>query len=228
MYQVLVDPEQRALQQIFWRSSPSDTLSTYQLNTITYGTASASFQVIRCLFQLASENKGLHPAASKIIKRDFYVDDLLAGENSAESLSIVCKDINNILNSGCFELRKWVSNDPVVLNKIQSSKSLSNLKSFVGEEKVKVLRLDWMCDSDTLTYKVADLSNPNKITKRIILSSIAQIYDSLGLLNACTITAKIIMQILWQEKQGWDEYVLCQSAKSFLRSGSISRRNYLD
>ncbi|XP_072403079.1 uncharacterized protein [Diabrotica undecimpunctata] len=48
--QVLVDPEQRALQQIFWRSSPSDTLSTYQLNTVTYGTASASFQVIRCLF----------------------------------------------------------------------------------------------------------------------------------------------------------------------------------
>ncbi|XP_072395063.1 uncharacterized protein [Diabrotica undecimpunctata] len=205
--QVLVDPEQRALQQIFWRSSPSDTLSTYQLNTVTYGTASASFQVIRCLFQLASENKDLHPTASKIIKRDFYVDDLLTGGDCAESLSNVCKDINNILNSGCFELRKWVSNDPVVLNKIQSSKCLSNLKSFGGEEKVKVLGLNWMCDSDTLTYKVADLPNPNKVTKRIILSRIAQIYDPLGLLSACTITAKIIMQILWQEKQGWDESV---------------------
>ncbi|XP_072403181.1 uncharacterized protein [Diabrotica undecimpunctata] len=64
-----------------------------------------------------------------------------------------------------------------------------------------------MCDSDTLTYKVADLPNPNKVTKRIILSRIAQIYDPLGLLSACTITAKIIMQILWQEKQGWDESV---------------------
>ncbi|XP_072377892.1 uncharacterized protein [Diabrotica undecimpunctata] len=133
--QVLVDPEQRALQQIFWRSSPSDTLSTYQLNTVTYGTALDSFQVIRCLFQLASENKDLHPTASKIIKRDFYVDELLTGGDCAESLSNVCKDINNILNSGCFELRKLVSNDPVVLNKIQSSKCLSNLKSFGGEEK---------------------------------------------------------------------------------------------
>lgn len=77
--QVLICPEQRHLQCILWRSNPQDVMRTYKLNTVTYGTASASFLAIRTLIQLASDAESVCPAASKIIHNDFYVDDLLRG-----------------------------------------------------------------------------------------------------------------------------------------------------
>ena len=46
-----------------------------------------------------------------------------------------------------------------------------------------------------------------KISKRSILSETAQIVDPIGLLAPAVISAKIIMQELWQLKLGWDEAV---------------------
>lgn len=41
----------RFLQRIFWRDHPNNSLDVYELQTITYGTASASYLVIRCMLQ---------------------------------------------------------------------------------------------------------------------------------------------------------------------------------
>ncbi|XP_043470220.1 uncharacterized protein LOC122503658 [Leptopilina heterotoma] len=52
-------------------------LRTYQLNTITYGTASAPFLATRCLKQLAEDERGNFPKAGDAIRNDIYVNDLL-------------------------------------------------------------------------------------------------------------------------------------------------------
>ena len=75
---ILIDPNQRKYQQILWRKNPCDELHTYQLNTVTYGTASAPYLAVRCLHQLADEHAIKFPIESKIIKCDIYVDDLLS------------------------------------------------------------------------------------------------------------------------------------------------------
>lgn len=56
--QFLVHPQDRMFQKILWRSNPSEPLRTYQLRTITYGTASAPFLATRCLQKslMMSEN----------------------------------------------------------------------------------------------------------------------------------------------------------------------------
>lgn len=41
--QILVDPTQTSLQRILWRENLSDDVKVYELLTLTYGTASASF-----------------------------------------------------------------------------------------------------------------------------------------------------------------------------------------
>lgn len=61
-------------------------LQTYKLNTVTYGTASATFLAIRCLIQLANENKDLYPIETKTIREDFYVDGLITGSNNINEL----------------------------------------------------------------------------------------------------------------------------------------------
>ncbi|XP_075223912.1 uncharacterized protein LOC142325765 [Lycorma delicatula] len=65
---ILIDKSQRDFQRIVWRNDLTDKIDTYRLKTVTYGTASAPFLAIRCLFQLAEEGKNLCPKASKSIR----------------------------------------------------------------------------------------------------------------------------------------------------------------
>ncbi|XP_072377760.1 uncharacterized protein [Diabrotica undecimpunctata] len=71
--QVQVKQEHRNLQRILWRFNREEPIQTYVLNTVTYGTACASFLSIRCLYQTALDNLDIYPEASKTILKDFYV-----------------------------------------------------------------------------------------------------------------------------------------------------------
>ena len=54
-------------------------------------------------------------------------------------------------------------------------------------------------------YTVDKNLNNTRITKRNMLSQIAQLFDPIGLLGPVLIKAKILMQRLWQIKCDWDE-----------------------
>jgi hypothetical protein len=117
--QVLVDEGHRPLQSIVWRENPSQPLQTFELNTVTYGTASAPFLAIRSLHQITHNNMQAYSEASLIIISDFYVDDLFTGADSIEKAKRLHHEIPTILDSGCFPLRKWISNEPSVLKDIR-------------------------------------------------------------------------------------------------------------
>lgn len=53
--QVIVHPDDRIYQKILWRDSMHDTIRTFQLNTVTYGTATAPFLATRALQQQARD-----------------------------------------------------------------------------------------------------------------------------------------------------------------------------
>ncbi|GFX63926.1 DUF1758 domain-containing protein [Trichonephila clavipes] len=55
--QILVDPNQRDLQRIMWKTSADAPVKTYKLATVTYGTVSAPFLATRTLRALADEEK---------------------------------------------------------------------------------------------------------------------------------------------------------------------------
>lgn len=69
---------------------------------------------------------------------------------------------------------------------------------------MKTLGVSWDARHDTIRYS-AQSTATNKITKRTILSTIARIFDPLGLLGPITIVAKILLQRLWTLKLSWDE-----------------------
>ncbi|XP_031334918.1 uncharacterized protein LOC116164833 [Photinus pyralis] len=204
--QVLINPEQRQLQMILWRPDPTESIKQYNLNTVTYGTSSASFLAIRSLIQIGMENEISNPDIAKIIKNDFYVDDLLTSTDDLEKAKYLCNTLPKILATGCFALRKWISNEPEVLSGIKLSDKHPNVLNVGSNENIKTLGLMWSGKTDSLTFKISH-SQQRKVTKRIILSETAQIFDPLGLLGACTISAKIVLQDLWREKLDWDESV---------------------
>lgn len=197
--QILIQPDQRMLQLILWRENPSDPLQIFRLNTVTYGNSSAPFLSIRCLWQLAQECGD--DVIAEIIKNDFYVDDLILGNDDQHSLINLCERTSKVLLSGCFPLRKWTFNYDVTSD---VSKELST-----GEHcQSKTLGLGWLNKSDELhfTSKV-DYDKTKPLTKRVMLSIIAQIYDPLGLLAPAIIIAKMMLQKLWLCKIDWEQPV---------------------
>ncbi|GFU50593.1 integrase catalytic domain-containing protein [Trichonephila clavipes] len=82
--QILVDPNQRDLQRIMWKTSADAPVKTYKLATVTYGTVSAPFLATRTLRALADEEKAEFPDAADVICNDSYMDDILSGESTLE------------------------------------------------------------------------------------------------------------------------------------------------
>ncbi|GFV51999.1 DUF1758 domain-containing protein [Trichonephila clavipes] len=76
--QILVDPNQRDLQRIMWKTSADAPVKTYKLASVTYGTVSAPFLATRTLKALADEEKAEFPDAADVICKDSYMDDILS------------------------------------------------------------------------------------------------------------------------------------------------------
>lgn len=205
--QVLINPEQRSLQKIVWRANPSDPIKIFQLNTVTYGTAAASFLAIRCLHEVARECESEHPVIANIIRNDMYVDDLLTSVDTSEEAKYVCEHISNVFRSRGFVLRKWKSNDESVIYGLDSEQGSKSIEFSNKEPVCKTLGLSWECERDILTYKIrpVNFNDRSKITKRVILSRIATIFDPLGLVSPCIIIAKVLLQKLWTEGLTWDQ-----------------------
>ncbi|XP_050684778.1 uncharacterized protein LOC126979511 isoform X3 [Leptidea sinapis] len=205
--QHLVTSPQRCLQQILWRESPRTPLKTYVLNTVTYGTASAPFLATRCLLQLAHDCN--NKAIQFTIEHDFYVDDYLSGSSSVEEAIHQCREVIAVLQSAQYNLRKWHSNSVEVMQHfhgINCDTQGSVDLSYNFNEISKTLGLNWKLFNDTFSFTI-NLKHTDIISKRHILSTIAQIFDPLGLVAPCIVESKIIMQQLWLAKCTWDEPV---------------------
>lgn len=84
--QVLVDERDARWQSILWRDNNSESLSVYQLQTVTYGTSCAPFLATKCLNQLAQDEVTEYPLGAAVITNDFYVDNMMTGASDVKNL----------------------------------------------------------------------------------------------------------------------------------------------
>ncbi|XP_055604663.1 uncharacterized protein LOC129752900 [Uranotaenia lowii] len=224
--QILVDEGDTPLQRIVWRTSPEAPMQTYELKTVTYGTASAPYLATRVLQQLAEDENERFPRAAKVLRRDFYVDDLFSGADSIQDAINLQKQLDQLLRKGCFELRKWASNVAAVLKDIPpENRAVQSSVDLDRDQCLKTLGLHWEPAPDHLRYRINLPESPPEqpLTKRIALSHIARLFDPLGLLGPVVTSAKLFMQALWGLKNDdgrcWDwDQELPSAATSFWKS----------
>ncbi|XP_055537555.1 uncharacterized protein LOC129725580 [Wyeomyia smithii] len=201
--QILVDKRDTPLQRIIWRNSPEDPLDTYELKTVTYGTASAPFLATRVLQKLADDEQNDFPEAASVLRKDFHVDDLFSGSSTETDAITLRNQLETILARGGFQLRKWASNKPAVLADISiENRAIQQSVDLDRGQCIKTLGIHWEPTTDILKYNVK-LPKPDStiaLTKRIALSYIAQLFDPLGLVGPVVTTAKLFMQALWTLK----------------------------
>lgn len=129
------------------------------------------------------------------------MDDLLSGAESIVEAQELKQVLSDLLLQYDFELRKWASNDERIIHSNEDEMRPLPLHDM---KDPKTLGLYWDPKPDTLSFFM-NVSKLSRVTKRTILSAIASIFDPLGLIAPVVITAKLILQRLWQQKVGWDE-----------------------
>ncbi|XP_058443677.1 uncharacterized protein LOC131425643 [Malaya genurostris] len=207
MYRMInVHTQDQPLQRILWRESPDDPLRTYQLTTVTYGTSSAPYLATRCLNKCAEDGERLHPVAANVIRKHFYVDDMLTGAHTVEEGVKLCNEVLTLLGSAGFNLRKLNSNESRILKGIPSYlRDEREILDIDTTSTVKTLGLIWEPSSDMFWFKLPRWNPTTPITHRVVLSDVGRLFDPYGLAGPVIVRAKMILQELWKGKYSWDE-----------------------
>ena len=148
---------------------------------------------------------------SKIIKA-LYVDDFSGGALNTSAAFNLFSKLRDVLELAGFELHKFLTNDVDLLNLVNGIAPLqpevSNSMSASQIENRKVLGLTWDNATDQLQVDLSPLlhdSGKEKPTKRTVLSTIAKIYDPLGLVSPVALYLKILFQDICSASKHWDE-----------------------
>lgn len=212
--QIKVHPDDWDFQRILWMDQNQE-ISTYQLSTITYRLACASFLALRTLAQLVEDESAKFPLAIPSLTKGRYVDDIFGGADSINQTQEIIFQLISLCKAGGFPLQKWTSNNQNTLDVISPERH-DNLTPvhFNEATTVHILGLCWNSLTDSLQFSSTCVP-PTIITKRRILSTIAKIFDPLGLLAPIIITAKIFIQQLWSMKLGWDDHLPLPSTRGW-------------
>ena len=168
----------------------------YAMTVAWYGVSSTGNQSAVALEELTELLKESLPAAVQVIKEDLYVDDTLSGSNSEEERKKQIDETGMALDAGGFT-RKYV----VLSGEEPCAEASSDQKS------LKILGYKWFPKDDILTPGFSEINfnkrrrgskkpnpfpvvNPEdvsklleskNITRRMVISKIAEIWDPVGI-----------------------------------------------
>lgn len=202
--QIKVHQDHWAFQRVLWLDPVKGPL-IFELSTVTYGLVCAPYIALRVFQQLVEDEGSKYPLAVSILTKGRYVDDIFGGADSIEEAHACMNHLDRLCTAGGFSLKKWMSNEPSVLQHIPVENQISGGTIEIDKNMViHTLGLSWQPNSDTFSF-TTKITVTEVTTKRIILSNVAKLFDPLGFLSPIIITAKILIQELWSIKLGWDD-----------------------
>ena len=115
------------------------------------------------------------------MKLNLYVDDLITGNDDELQ---ACRDLR--------EVQTILGQAGMKLDKIRFKFKRNFRIGDTGASSCKVLGLKCLSLNDCFTYDTLEIPKGLVITKRIVLSAIARLFDPLGLLSPVIMHAKIL------------------------------------
>ena len=188
----------------------SNELIIYKFLRAVFGVTSSPFLLNATIRQHLNKFKEVYYEFVKRFSEDLYVDDTVTGCNTYAEGKLFYEQAMYVMKQAGFTLRKWISNDKdlqklfdgerdSVGKEIEDDSTFSDSQFFgTGEaDKMKVLGLEWVIDSDEFVFNFSDFllrCNSVDVTKRNILSLSASLYDPLGIITPITAQLKTMFQ----------------------------------
>ena len=231
--QVEIDEKDRDMLRFLWYDDvlkPQPSVVQYRYRHLVFGLTCSPALLGATIHHHIAQYENDYPEVVKILKR-LYADDLSCSVRTPLDAMNIYKQAKNIMLQGGFNLRKWNSNDKVLLHEIRKFENEGNVStngksesqtvkeddqtyseyatgSPANEKYSKVLGVNWDSANDTLVQDVTHIITFAKslpITKCSVLKLAAKIFDPLGCINAFTINLKLLFQQLCIDKIEWDK-----------------------
>lgn len=209
---VAVRTEDRDCTRFLWLKNPTEppnpnNIETYRFCRVAFGLTCSPFLLAAVLlFHLKQQKSKL---ATEIIP-NLYVDNVLLVASSTEEGKNKCEEAKMLFEKAGMKLREFVSNDENTIRDLKDEEKLSG-------EIQKFLGMTWDVKTDNLFYPLNLSENDGSITKRIVLSKIATLFDPLGLLSPTLVKPKVFLQNLWNHSYKWDDQISPELKSEFER-----------
>ena len=208
-YQFYVNPEDRDfLRFLWWKDGDLDQdISVFRIKVHIFGATSSPACALYGMRRIALDHQDeFSEAATQFIAKEFYMDDgLKSVELPAEAIEII-NEARELCQKGNLRLHKFASNNQQVLDSLPDTEKTKTLSKDLTEEHMeRTLGLQWSLEGDQFQFKVA--AKDSVVTRRGILSTVASLYDPLGLVAPFTLVGKQILQQMCRQNIGWDDPV---------------------
>ena len=209
-HQVRIKEEDRDSFRFVWwpNGNLSSPPTVHRMLVHIFGATSSPCCATYCLRQSADwYGSNFDPDISKVVNRDFYVDDCLTSTCTIESAITLVEGLRKLLALGGFRLTKWISSSADVLNSIPPEERAKSVTNVDLEESVKerVLGVQWNVSNDEFGFKVSDDLERKSFTRRSVLSTVNSLYDPLGFIAPVILVARKLQQRIIEQELDWDE-----------------------
>ena len=222
-----VNPNERDLLRfLLFNSIESDDpeIVVLRFTRLVFGPISSPFALGATVRHHLSKYENFDKEFVAVVVRSLYVDDFASGSPSVNSAFVLYQRLKKVFSEGNFNMRKWLSNDPELMNLIEKAETktvtvgqpepkLSEDSSGVVNKDLtyskimlnglnsgdddKVLGIAWDRKSDSLKFelkKVVENVTFDHVTKRTIFSTTAKFYDLLGIIRPIILPLKLLFQ----------------------------------
>ena len=190
----------------------------YKLSAVTFGDKPSGTISILALQQTAEMKKEEYPEAVNMIKKNIYVDDILKSVKDVKTAQKLASEVEMVLATGGFRLKNWIYSRKGSVPEANNVVHDNYLPEVNRQEKV--LGMDWDPIEDVFRFKVklqendntkssVNVDSPESLTRRMVVSQAARVYDPLGLVIPATLIAKILIRKICTtdngQSFGWDD-----------------------
>ena len=189
--------EDRNYQKFLWWEGNS--LKEYRHCRVVFGMNCSPFILAAVLDYHLTRVSEADKKIADLIKKSLYVDNCVTSLDSAEELDTFKGKAIALLADAKMDLRQWES-------------SVDNNEE---SDYTKVLGINWDKKEDCLFCQPPNLNQELVVTKRKVLSIIAQVFDPIGFTCPALLQAKMMLQDSWVSKIGWDQEWNPEQEKEF-------------
>ncbi|XP_046846738.1 uncharacterized protein LOC124440389 [Xenia sp. Carnegie-2017] len=184
--QIRIKQKDRDVLRFHWLSKEDPKqVEVYRFTRALFGLNQSPFLLAETLNQHLNSQEQEFPKEVAEIRDSLYVDDLLTGGCMVEEVQQLKGTAIKIFDRAKFTLHKWHSNlkeleaSETVVSDAAVDQSYANQRLGVRENETKLLGMPWNKSKDTIGVNFPEKFNEENVTKRIVLSEIASIFDSL-------------------------------------------------
>ncbi|KAK7107684.1 hypothetical protein V1264_015565 [Littorina saxatilis] len=209
-HQFHVLPQHRDYLRFLWwpNNDLNEAPVDHRMRVHLFGAASSPGCANFGLKTLAKDNQSISPEAADFIQNDFYVDDGLSSRPDTSTAVELLQGAVEICVKGNLRLHKIASNDSRVMSSFSTTQVVKSSSVEDGQDQSKrsierALGIRWNLETDTLHF--VHETKATQVTKRGVLSTVASIFDPLGLVSPIILRGRQILQEACKEGISWDQ-----------------------